>query len=151
MPHSESGVSITRISPYLSWRPAVAPKTPPFLPMSSPRQTTESSRSIATWSASFSAWIIVISGIASPSRSGGPSQGELPAGVLDRARPLDLVEDGRLLLGEVRGERGVDVGEERLDRRGRRLLGRLDGLADLLLDRLDDLLLPGLRPEAAGL
>src|SRR5262245_60785720 len=140
MPHSESGVSMTRISPYFSWRPAVAPKTPPFLPMSSPRTTTRSSFAMATCSASLSAWIIVISGIANSSSRGRPRlgwgllEGELAAAVLDRARAPDLVEDALALLGEVGGQRRVHVVEERLDRRGRRLLRRLDRRRDRGVD-----------------
>src|SRR6186997_797980 len=42
---SVSGVSSTRFSPYLANRPSVAPKTPPFLPTSSPSTITLGSRS----------------------------------------------------------------------------------------------------------
>src|SRR5918997_2509215 len=45
---SVSGVSRTRLSPYFAQRPSVAPKTPPFLPTSSPRTMTRSSRSISS-------------------------------------------------------------------------------------------------------
>src|SRR5689334_23302529 len=48
MSPSESGVSSTRLSPYLAHSPSVAPKTPPFLPTSSPRIITRSSRSISS-------------------------------------------------------------------------------------------------------
>src|SRR6185436_11798588 len=45
---SASGVSITRSGPKRCWRPAVARKTPPFAPTSSPSTTTDSSRS-SSW------------------------------------------------------------------------------------------------------
>src|SRR6187397_535660 len=55
MPASASGVSMQRALPKCSWSPAVARKTPPSLPTSSPMTSTDSSRSISTWSASFTA------------------------------------------------------------------------------------------------
>src|SRR5688500_1398446 len=45
---SVSGVSSTRLSPYLAHRPSVAPKTPPLRPTSSPITMTRSSRSISS-------------------------------------------------------------------------------------------------------
>src|SRR5687767_12155085 len=45
---SVSGVSSTRLSPYLAHRPSVAPKTPPLRPTSSPMTMTRSSRSISS-------------------------------------------------------------------------------------------------------
>src|SRR5688572_17106300 len=143
---------MTRRSPYFSWSPAVAPKTPPFLPMSSPRTTTRSSFAIATWSASLIAASSVISGIVSsfrkPARAcASSSQRELPAGVLDRSARLDLVEDALALLDEVRRQRREDVVEQRLDRRRRRLLGLVDRLADVGGHLLGDRLLPRLRPD----
>src|SRR4029079_722890 len=45
---SVRGVSRTRFSPYLANSPSVAPKTPPFLPTSSPMTMTRSSRSISS-------------------------------------------------------------------------------------------------------
>src|SRR3990170_3169511 len=45
---SVSGVSSTRLSPYLAHRPSVAPKTPPLRPTSSPMIMTRSSRSISS-------------------------------------------------------------------------------------------------------
>src|SRR6476659_8638908 len=55
IPASASGVSTQRSTPKRSWRPAVARKTPPSLPTSSPMTRTDESRSISTWSASFTA------------------------------------------------------------------------------------------------
>src|SRR5918993_375916 len=55
MPASASGVSTHRSPPKRSRRPAVARKTPPERPTSSPRTSTFGSRSISTCSASFTA------------------------------------------------------------------------------------------------
>src|SRR5688572_669980 len=156
IPHSDSGVSITRISPYLSWRPCVAPNTPPFFPMSSPSITTPSSFAMATCSASLIAWSMVISGMASILRAGlrgvrgteedggngtrgvrvtrEDLEGEGAALVLDGAAALDLLEERFLLLLQHLGHLGVDVVEERLEGRRGGGLRALDGLADLVLD-----------------
>src|ERR1700739_3684105 len=55
MPASASGVSTQRFSPKRSRSPAVARKTPPARPTSSPITITVSSRASSTWSASFTA------------------------------------------------------------------------------------------------
>src|SRR5262245_50035701 len=55
IPASASGVSTQRSAPKRSCSPAVARKTPPRRPTSSPITRTESSRSISTWSASLTA------------------------------------------------------------------------------------------------
>src|SRR5437667_8258191 len=55
IPASASGVSTQRFSPKRSRRPAVARKTPPARPTSSPITITVSSRASSTWSASFTA------------------------------------------------------------------------------------------------
>ena len=55
IPASASGVSTQRSGPKRSRRPAVARKTPPARPTSSPMTITESSRSISAWSASLTA------------------------------------------------------------------------------------------------
>src|SRR3954451_15345372 len=55
IPASASGVSTQRSSPKRSRSPAVARKTPPERPTSSPMTRTRSSRSSSTWSASFTA------------------------------------------------------------------------------------------------
>ena len=44
---SAKGVSSTRASPYFACKPKVTPKTPPFLPTSSPNTNTSLSLSIA--------------------------------------------------------------------------------------------------------
>src|SRR5437763_4796970 len=49
MPASASGVSTQRSAPKRSRNPAVARKTPPARPTSSPITSTESSRSSSTW------------------------------------------------------------------------------------------------------
>src|SRR5690242_5580286 len=63
IPASASGVSTQRFSPKRSRSPAVARKTPPARPTSSPRTMTLSSRSSSTWSASFTASTRKSSGI----------------------------------------------------------------------------------------
>src|ERR1700756_5269780 len=55
IPASASGVSTQRFSPKRSRSPAVARKTPPARPTSSPMTITESSRASSTCSASFTA------------------------------------------------------------------------------------------------
>src|SRR6266566_6808831 len=55
IPASASGVSTQRFSPNRSRSPAVARKTPPARPTSSPITITVSSRASSTWSASFTA------------------------------------------------------------------------------------------------
>src|SRR5712671_207896 len=63
MPASASGVSMTRSGPNSSYSPAVARKTPPNFPTSSPSTTTRGSRRISTRSASLTAWIRFQSGM----------------------------------------------------------------------------------------
>src|SRR5919198_3777361 len=109
IPASASGVSTHRSGPKRSRRPAVARKTPPARPTSSPITSTDGSRSSSTWNASLIASTMLSSAIA---------------------------EDPPQLL-QVRAERGrrVDVGvrEEEL-RVGRRLgLGLRDPPAHELL------------------
>src|SRR5256714_10448498 len=58
MPASASGVSTQRSGPKRSRRPAVARKTPPARPTSSPRTITFASRASSTWNASLIASII---------------------------------------------------------------------------------------------
>src|SRR5689334_799055 len=55
IPASASGVSKQRFAPNRSRSPAVARKTPPARPTSSPITITESSRASSTWNASFTA------------------------------------------------------------------------------------------------
>src|ERR671927_821589 len=52
IPASASGVSTQRSGPKRSRRPAVARKTPPAWPTSSPMTSTDGSRSSSTWNAS---------------------------------------------------------------------------------------------------
>src|SRR3990170_518544 len=80
IPPSAKGVSRTRSGPNLSQSPSVARKTPPFLPMSSPRRTTPGLRSISPDKASWIAWMSVIVAIASssPAREQFPLLGQVP-------------------------------------------------------------------------
>src|SRR5207302_8751831 len=64
IPASASGVSTHRSGPKRSRRPAVARKTPPARPTSSPMTRTDSSRSSSTWNASLIASTIESSAIA---------------------------------------------------------------------------------------
>src|SRR5262245_59105383 len=63
IPDSASGVSITRMSPYLAWRPSVTRKTPPFTPTSSPMTSTVGSFAISWSSPRLIAWTMFILGI----------------------------------------------------------------------------------------
>src|SRR5215475_9842895 len=63
MPASASGVSTQRFSPNRSRRPAVARKTPPARPTSSPITITVSSRASSTWKPSLIASTMKSSGI----------------------------------------------------------------------------------------
>src|SRR5712691_10059368 len=66
IPASASGVSTQRSAPKRSRRPAVARKTPPDRPTSSPRTNTESSRASSVWKQS------LIASIMSSSATGAP-------------------------------------------------------------------------------
>src|ERR671931_1005348 len=64
IPASASGVSTHRSGPKRSRRPAVARKTPPARPTSSPITSTDGSRSSSTWNASLIASTMLSSAIA---------------------------------------------------------------------------------------
>src|SRR6476660_9468051 len=66
IPASASGVSKQRSGPNVSRSPAVARKTPPARPTSSPRTITEGSRSSSTWNASLIASTMLSSAKGSP-------------------------------------------------------------------------------------
>src|SRR6476659_7457061 len=70
MPASASGVSTQRSAPNLSRSPAVARKTPPARPTSSPMTMTFSSRPSSTWKQSLIASTRVSSAIEHPSQLG---------------------------------------------------------------------------------
>src|SRR5918994_8135 len=111
MPASESGVSTQRSAPKRSRSPAVARKTPPARPTSSPITITDSSRSISVWSASLTASTSVLSAIAQV-RWGidvGVLEDELRIGLRQRLRGRDTVAHGGesllpCLLGEGVGQ-----------------------------------------------
>src|ERR671934_2255737 len=117
IPASASGVSTQRFSPKRSRSPAVARKTPPARPTSSPMTSTLSSRSSSTWKASLIASTSVIS----------------------------LTAEDPPQLRELVGERGrrVDVRVLEEKRRVRRRLGL--GLPDRIAQRLCRLRAHGLR------
>src|SRR4051794_15185570 len=116
MPASASGVSTQRSDPKRSRRPAVARKTPPARPTSSPSTSTFGSRSSSVWSASFTASTSVSSAIEDPpqlreiGREGGWRVGERV--LEDEAR-----------IGRGLGLGGGDRGAHRLRRLGPDLLG----------------------------
>src|SRR6516225_2064966 len=133
---SASGVSMTRSAPKRCCSPAVARKTPPLMPTSSPSTTTFGSSSMARASARLMASTSVIS-----ATFGSP------------AGPLELLA----LAGIDRGKLGIEVVEHRLGRpRWRRQIAlhcRLDALMafgdQLLLVRLAPCLLSNeIRPQA---
>src|SRR5947209_15715525 len=121
IPASASGVSTQRSGPKRSRNPAVARKTPPARPTSSPMTRTDSSRSSSTWNASL---------IASTIESSATLASEDPPQLLE--------------VGAERGRRvGVRVREEKF-RVGRRLgLGLRDPAAHQLLRLGAHLLGPG--------
>src|SRR5437763_13070842 len=107
MPASASGVSTQRSGPNLSRSPAVARKTPPARPTSSPSTSTLSSRSSSTWKQSL---------IASTMESSAKD-------------PSQLLEIGRERLRRI--DEGVR--EQQLDVRRRLGLGRGDGRSHRVL------------------
>src|SRR5438876_2267267 len=117
IPASASGVSKQRSGPKRSSRPAVARKTPPARPTSSPITSTESSRASSTWNASLIASTIDSSGIEDPPQ-----------------------------LLEIRSKRGRRIGERVVEQQrrvgGRLRLGRRDALAHQLGCPRPDLLRP---------
>src|ERR687896_855759 len=116
---SASGVSRTRLSPYLAHRPSVAPKTPPLRPTSSPRIMTRSSRSISSSMAERIASRMFISAMSVP-LAGARRTGLGCVGSLRRATAGDRSRVDAL----------VRIG----DRRIRPRLRALRGLVDLGLD-----------------
>src|SRR5688572_20503486 len=97
IPASARGVSTQRSGPYLSLRPAVARKTPPARPTSSPITSTSSSRPSSTWKQSLIASTRVSSAIAQH-----PAQ--LTQIVVERGRRIDerVLEDERRVGGRLR-------------------------------------------------
>src|SRR5256885_14224214 len=104
IPASASGVSTQRSGPKRSRSPAVARKTPPARPTSSPITSTSGSRSSSTWNASL---------IASTSVSSGTE---------------DPPQLGKVLV-EGRGRRSKRVREQQRRVRRRLRLGLCDSLA----------------------
>src|SRR3954465_1006108 len=119
IPASASGVSTHRSAPNLSRSPAVARKTPPARPTSSPSTITESSRPSSTWKASLIASISVSSAIAEHL----PQLLEL-GGEGWRRRCVGMLEQQGRIGRRLRLGRG-DPRAERLDRLGPRRLGQL--------------------------
>src|SRR5439155_9574338 len=89
IPASASGVSTQRSGPNLSRKPAVARKTPPARPTSSPNTSTSESRSSSTWNPSLIASTRVSSATEDPA--------ELREAVLERL--------GRVGVGMLEQER----------------------------------------------
>src|ERR671919_537193 len=150
MAASARGVSNTRCSPNSAWRPSVMRKTPPSLPMSSPRISTRSSPANESRSARFSAWAIVTSAIAvllgEPENLVAlPDQDGWQLGEDPPEQILDVAGRGALDAGPHRGGQvlplRLGLEEHRLVGDPRRLQKHpepLDGIE--LLPRLDVLL-----------
>src|SRR5918993_1090936 len=115
IPASASGVSTQRSGPKRSRSPAVARKTPPARPTSSPSTITFASRSISTWSASFTASTSRRSGTEDP-----PQLGEVVPERLRRIGERVLEDEAdvgwKLCLG------GGDAGAHEVGRLGLDLL-----------------------------
>src|SRR5262245_7815894 len=109
IPASANGVSTQRSGPYLSRSPAVARKTPPARPTSSPMTMTFSSRPSSTWKQSLIASTRVSSATEHP-----PQVGEIG---LERGGRID-----QRVLEQQRGIRGR-LGFGRRDPVAHRLLG----------------------------
>src|SRR5579862_2237830 len=112
IPASASGVSTQRFSPKRSRSPAVARKTPPARPTSSPMTKTESSRASSVWNASLMASTMKSSAIPA-----------LPH--VRRRHDVSVVED-ELRIGVGFGLGFGDAGAHQLERVA----------ADLLRDRV---------------
>src|SRR5260370_15611441 len=104
IPASASGVSTQRLTPNRSCRPAVARKTPPARPTSSPITMTESSRASSVCSASFTA--------STRSRSAKPTVPEVRRRIDVRV----VEEEGLICVGL--GLRSGDACAHRLGRLG---------------------------------
>src|SRR3954470_22937852 len=94
IPASASGVSTQRSGPKRSRRPAVARKTPPARPTSSPITSTSGSRSSSTWKASLTASTRVSSATEDPLQ----------------LREVGLVRRRRFDVGVLEDESGVGGG-----------------------------------------
>src|SRR3954451_5796165 len=91
IPASASGVSTQRSAPKRSRKPAVARKTPPARPTSSPITSTSSSRASSTWNASLIASTIESSGIEDPPQFleiGAERRGRIDESVLEQQRRI---------------------------------------------------------------
>src|SRR5438477_3969682 len=112
IPASASGVSKQRFGPNRSRSPAVARKTPPARPTSSPMTITASSRASSTWNASFTASTIDSS---AKVVSEHPAQlGEIRGEALRRVCIRMLEEEREVGVGLGLG--GGDAGTHRLGR-----------------------------------
>src|SRR5439155_17678507 len=109
IPASASGVSTQRSAPNLSRSPAVARKTPPARPTSSPMTSTESSRPSSVWKASLIASTSVSSAIEKFSQLG-----EL-GGERRRRRRVSMLEQ-QPDVGWRLGLRGRDPGAQSVGR-----------------------------------
>src|SRR5438105_2800397 len=142
MHDSARGVSRTRASPNLPWRPSVARKTPPFLPTSSPNTQTRSSRSISSSIASRMPSIRVLTATFSPPPSHPTKSAPCHRDFVGTPGSRGRVPEG--------GERGEDasfaflllehVPEQIRGGRRRGCLRRLHSLLHLGRTRLLDLL-----------
>src|ERR671936_1231887 len=118
IPASASGVSTQRSGPNVSRSPAVARKTPPARPTSSPITSTESSRASSTWKASLIASTMKSSGTEDPPQLlevGAERRRRVDGRVLEQERDVRrrfrlgrgdrLAHDGQRLVPDLAGER----------------------------------------------
>src|SRR5690554_6170452 len=153
MPCSTSGVLKQRVRPYFSCRWLVARKTPPKMPTSSPKQSTLSSSAMAISRALLIACSMFMVGISLPSLAGVVAnlhvrvQGARPLGVALRILADMGLEAVELAL-QRRGDVGIDIADQAVQRGRRALLGALHGLQHLAAQRLLQRLLLVVVPPA---
>src|SRR4051794_28810561 len=121
IPASASGVSTQRSAPKRSRSPAVARKTPPARPTSSPMTITSGSRSSSTWKASLIASTRSFS--ATGASEDAAQLGEV-VGEPGRRVAVRVLEDEPDVGGRL-GLRGGDAGAHDVGRLGADLLGGL--------------------------
>src|SRR3954469_6577240 len=138
IPASASGVSTHRSGPNRSRRPAVARKTPPARPTSSPITITDASRSSSTWNASLIASTIESSANCSPQLVEIGSEGGGRIGVRVREQKGDVGSGLRFGSCDAGAHR---VGSFGADRRGE-IVVQDPGAAQVALESPEALAVP---------
>src|SRR5438874_395691 len=113
IPASARGVSKQRSGPKRSRRPAVARKTPPARPTSSPITITDGSRSSSTWNASLIASTRLSSAKRLPELVEIGAERHRRIGVRVREQELDVGGRLRLGIGDARAHRVGSFGTDR--------------------------------------